>query len=73
MDLFNNFEQGYKKCKNIFRGVDKRTMPEISIKEDDDSDDSDNNDNTMYNLDSDLINNINKKKYIFQECIVLMN
>ena len=62
--LFDNFEQGYKKCKNIFRGVDKRTLPEISIKDDDDdSDDSDNNDNTIYNnYDNELINNINKKK-----------
>ena len=67
IDLFDNFEQGYKKCKNIFRGVDKRTMPEISLKKDD-SDDSDNNDNTIYNFNSELIKNINKKKISRMYC-----
>ena len=62
IDLFDNFDKIYKKCKNIFRGVDKRIMPELSIKEEDDSEDSDNKDNTLYNIENDLNNTINKKK-----------
>ena len=66
IDLFESFEKIYKKCKNIFRGVDKRTLPEISIKEDDESDESDNNDNnnenTMYGFDNILNSTLNKKK-----------
>ena len=62
IDLFTNFDQIYKKCKNIFRGVDKRTMPKISIKEEEDLDDSDNNDNTMYNYENEFFNTGSKKK-----------
>ena len=58
IELFDNYEQMCKKCKNIFRGVDKRNMPDISIKEEDDSDDSDENENTLNNIENDL----NKKK-----------
>ena len=66
IDLFDNYEQIYKKCKNIFRGVDKRTMPEISIKEDEDSDDSDNNnENTINNSENELNSTLIKKKIIY--------
>ena len=61
IELFDNYEQIYKKCKNIFRGVDKRNFPEIS-KEGEVSDDSEdnNNENTIYNIE----NEINKKKIV---------
>ena len=63
IDLCDNFNQIYKKCKNIFRGVDKRILPKITIKEDEDSDDSDNNDNNIvYNSENELNNTLNKKK-----------
>ena len=66
IDLFNNFEQIYKKCKNIFRGVDKRTMPEISIKEgEDDSDDDYNNINNNISFENDLISTLNKRKTFY--------
>ena len=62
IDLFESFEKIYKKCKNIFRGVDKRTLPEISIKEDDESEESDNNDDGIYCCENILNNTLNKKK-----------
>ena len=63
IELCENFKQIYKKCKNIFRGVDKRILPEITIKEDEDSDDSDNNENNiLYNSENELNNTLNKKK-----------
>ena len=62
IDLFESFEKIYKKCKNIFRGVDKRTLPEISIKEDDESQESDNNDDGIYCCENILNNTLNKKK-----------
>ena len=65
IDIFNNFEQIYKKCKNIFRGVDKRIKPDLSVKEEDDSDNDSNNDNTKNNYISDNNEYINKKKIIY--------
>ena len=46
IEISNSYDEIYKKCKNIFRGVDKRVKPEL---ENDEIQDNNNNDYTYNN------------------------
>jgi len=53
IEISNNYEEIEKKCKNLFRGVDRRIMPEpellINIEEEDTEDENDKINITMIN------------------------
>ena len=53
IEISNNYDELEKKCKNIFRGVDKRIMPELLINiEEEDSEDENAQINTTLNNNS---------------------
>ena len=53
IEISNNYEEIEKKCKNLFRGVDKRIMPELLLNvEEEDSEDENNQINTTINNNS---------------------
>ena len=63
INIFTTFEQIYKQCKNIFRGVDKRAIPNVPIKDDkeeEDENDCENCDNIY--CENESVNTTNKKK-----------
>ena len=77
IEISNSFDEIYKKCKNIFRGVDKRVKPELE------DDENDNINNYTYNnnqiptssMDEQYDEYIKKKKkksniYISNELII---
>ena len=50
IEICNNFEEISKKCKNMFKGVDRRLLPELLINtEEEDSEDENNNLNLTIN------------------------
>mgnify|MGYP002624407391 CR=1 FL=1 len=53
IEISNNYDEIEKKCKNLFRGVDRRIMPEpellINIEEEDTEDENDKVNTTMIN------------------------
>ena len=59
IEISNSFEEISKKCRNMFKGVEKTFVPEIIIKEEDLSDDENNNTNITNNLNNNNNNNIN--------------
>ena len=61
VEIFSDYEQIYKQCKNIFRGVNTRVLPEYAIREEDDIY---NENETFINTDDDMnnTNTINKRK-----------
>ena len=74
IDIFSDYNQMYKQCKNIFRGVNTRVLPENNQKEEEDIDNCFNENDTMNNniaanLDNDLINcnAINKRKTFYSK------
>ena len=52
IEISNEYEQIEKKCKNLFRGVDKRIMPELLLNIDEENSEEEN-----INLNSSVINN----------------
>ena len=63
IEISNNYDEIRKTCKNMFKGVDKRFNPDLTINlEEEDSDEEKNNANTNSNINSSLYNqnNINK-------------
>ena len=65
INIFTTFEQIYKQCKNIFRGIDKSTIPNAPIKDDkDDEDENDSEDNNNLDCD-DSVNGTNRKKIFY--------
>ena len=76
VEIFSDFNQIYKQCKNIFRGVNTKILPEYITKEEDNIDNCFNNynenetaNNIMCNLDNELNSNntINKKKTFYSK------
>ena len=59
IEISNSFEEISKKCRNMFKGVEKTFVPELIIKEEDLSDDENNNINIANNLNNNNINNNN--------------
>ena len=49
IEISNSFEEISKKCRNMFKGVEKKFIPEEIIKEEDLSDDENNNNNINNN------------------------
>ena len=70
IEISNNFDEIHKKCKNMFKGVDKTILPDLSINiEEEDTDEEKNNNintNANTNINNSLYNNsnINKNLYI---------
>ena len=56
IEISNSFEEINKKCKNMFKGVEKKFIPELVIKEEE-SDDENNQNNSNSKL-----NNLNKSE-----------
>ena len=75
IDIFSDFNQINKQCKNIFRGVNTRFFPENNQKEEEDLDncfnnynDNDLSNNFTSNLENDVMNiNINKRKTFYSK------
>ena len=57
IEISNSFEEISKKCRNMFKGVEKKFVPEEIIREEDLSDDENNNKNNI---------NINNNKDIYE-------
>ena len=49
IEISNNYDEISKKCRNMFKGVDKRFVPELIIKEEDEFSDDDNLNNNNTN------------------------
>ena len=60
IEISNSFEEISKKCRNMFKGVEKTFVPELIIKEEDLSDDENNNANIVNNLNNNNINGSSK-------------
>ena len=58
IEISNSYEEISKKCRNMFKGVDKRFIPELITKEDDLSDDENGQNN------NNIINNNNSSKIL---------
>ena len=56
IEISNSFEEISKKCRNMFKGVEKTFVPELIIKEEDLSDDENNNTNNNNNLNNNNLN-----------------
>ena len=67
IEISNSFEEISKKCRNMFKGVEKKFVPEEIIREEDLSDDENNittNNNNNVNINLNNINNINSGKIL---------
>ena len=65
IEICNNFEEISKKCRNMFKGVDKRFIPELVVREDELSDDENvqnNNNNINIINNSKILAIINEEK-----------
>ena len=60
IEISNSFEEIYKMCKNIFRGVDKRIKPQL---EEDETDNNNNNKNYTYNNNNEILNSSIDEQY----------
>ena len=78
IEICDSYEEISKKCKNMFKGVEKKFVPELVIKEEDLSDDEivqninsskilNEENNTNNNTNNNSINNSNKKKVAYSK------
>ena len=63
IEISNSFEEISKKCRNMFKGVEKKFVPEEIIREEDLSDDENNNNNNNNNINnsSKILTTINEE------------
>ena len=54
IEISNSFEEINKKCKNLFKGVEKKFIPELVIKEEESDDEN------IQNINNSKVNNLNK-------------
>ena len=75
IEISNDFEEINKKCKNMFKGVNKTLIPELSLNlEEEDSDEEKNNINTNANINNNsLINNNSKNNSNKQNLYINLN
>ena len=60
IEISNNYDEISKKCRNMFKGVDRRFIPELIIKEEDELSDEENlNNNNVNNIEDEENNNNN--------------
>ena len=67
IEISNDFNEINKKCKNMFKGVNKTILPDLSLNlEEEDSDEEKNNVNTNANINNSIYNNSNIYKNSLQ-------
>ena len=68
IEISNNFDEIKQKCKNMFKGVDKRLAPdlEVTMEEEDSDDDKNNINNSLINGKNYLNINLNKSGSDFE-------
>ena len=67
IEISNDFNEINKKCKNMFKGVNKTILPDLSLNlEEEDSDEEKNNVNTNANINNSIYNNNNIYKNSLQ-------